>query len=483
MFIYHTSPATKIRKRSARTTNSAHTDEVFEKISSASIPANPAALLRLQQLIKGDSAHLDRTAIIREIISDPGLGLFYLSHIRSAIGLTVLPENPLLPLQTMSGTELQGLFRVKVSDISKHRLSEAGPPQLLRHQHTFIANKAATNLARQYAIDEGKTFSLVQMSQSALNLIAWSYPVQFHKALYNKRRFKASLEESISSLVGVSTEKIMDKLARKIGLPANLILDLKGPKESDLPDIYSPSAFSLAQIGDLLAQANDREHYPEALEQWERIEQQISEKGFESPSEEIRSEIQSFTKELGAKTALPYQMGLFPVSDKYLKTDLVPDSSHLLNPYLRKVPEKMRMVLEDSYKHIKKDALSSQSLQILVEKLIPELDLISGCLYLLKKDDLTLQPCLNFGRTKKPRSEIALYSANPIAQSVFSSIPQKLDLPSGEVMICGSLPECNKQAVLIMDFSSASYLNLGGNTFNIFNAFALALVDAMGQRE
>lgn len=477
-----------MRKRTLGNTNSARTDEVFDKISLASIPANPNALARIKSLIESDipESPEHRNEIIREVIGDPGLGYFYLTHLRSALNLDIIPESPLTPILTMSTSELKRFFDVKASEISKHRLSDAGPPQILRHQHSFIASRAAANLAHQFSLDQGKAFSLVQMNQSAMNLLAWSYPTQFHKALFNKRRFKAPIEESLSSLVGVRAENITNKLAKKIGMPTSLLLDLQMTQRAGAIDLTnlpsSPTALSVARLGDLLAKANDQEHYPEALSQWLRVEKQLEERGLVSPKTEIQDNIKSFINEIGGQSSLPYSMALFQTQEpkKSEITTKFADPS-ILNPFFRKVPEKLKPIFEAAYEEIETGYLSAKALQILVEDLAPAIKVKSGCLYLMKGDKLTLQPTLNFGSIKRARDNISVHANSPVAQSIFSGVPHQFD-SSGDITICGSLQNCQKQAVLTLEFDRSSYKDLGDKSFAIFSALCASLVDAMGQK-
>lgn len=484
MFLYQPPQPSRTRKRNQGNTNTARTDEVFEQILSAALPANPKALNRVRELVQSSP---DRGALAKELISDAGLALYFLTHARAVLNLDHLPEDPLSSLESMSDLQLRHLFDVSPSQISKHRISEAGPPQLLRLQHTFIASNSAASLSRQFFLSEGKAFSLVQLQQSALNLMAWSYPSQFHKALFNQRRFKASLHESLSSLVGVRPENLVNKLARKIGLPTSLMLDLQLAQRTSETELTvvptTPSPITLAGLGDLLARANDVEHYPDALAQWSKIETQLEDRGIANPKDELHESIKSFVAELGAQNSLPYQAGLFPTQER-----TKPDSSQIQtelvrhNQYLRKVPESLRPLFERVYSLVQPNQLSVEALQILIEGLVPVLGVASGCLYLAKGEKLELNPTLNFGKIKRDRPSFHLHSSHPVPQSLFSTLPQQFDSGSGLFSVCGALPECHKQCVLLLDFEPAVYERLGDQFFSIFHAFSLTLVDVLGQR-
>lgn len=491
MFLYQSS-STKVQKRAHGTTNSGRTDEVFAQISSASIPPNPKALARvgalLQELEEGRESA--RNEIKDVIVSDPGLGLYYLSNIRGILSSATLPEDPLSPIYSLSHLELKQLLNVPASIISKHRINEAAAPQLLRLQHTLIASSCAANLSKQLSIEEGKAFSLVNVSQSALNLLAFSYPTQFHKALFNKRRYRASLEESLRSLVGVKADNLVNKLARKVGLPTSLLLDLQlsqrgGPFDfSNLPE--EPSVLSIARIGDLLAKANDSEHYPEALAQWEKVEKQLEDRGFDNPKDEILANIKDFMTDIGSPSGLPYQSSLFPLqrkTEKELDSATRPPSESNLS--IKKLPERLKPVFEKIYSNLASNPkeVSVQALRICIEELFPTLGVYSGCLYIAKGSNLTLNPSLHFGKVRVDRKILELHANNPISQSIFSNLPQQFDSGMGRIAICGALADCQKQAVLFMEFEPKEYSALADKTFTIFHAIAATLVDVMGQRD
>ncbi len=478
MFLYEPPDPPKVKRRSAGSANQSRVEEVFDELWKDSLPPNPQALSRAQQLVR--QSKVNHKELAKEIIADPGLGLHYLKKVRALGESDIMPADPLELLPSLSQEQLLEIFDKPAEAISKHDMKKATPAQLLRMQHSYISAKASANLSRQMSVPEGQSFTLSQLAQITLNLLAWNYPSQFQRALLYKRRYRTDISETLNSLIGVDPKALNTKLIKTLGLPIRFIEDLKTLQNTKNVGLQNPSEpIALVQAGELLARANDVEHFPEALNQWSEVEDQIDRLGLESPRIEIEHEIKNFMSELGVENNLPFKSALFPLKEAVIQAKQLSSDS---NPFIRKLPQSLQDDFRSIYQIIHKDTFSAAGLKFLAEKVAGSTGVHSGYLYLLKPDNQTLSVTLNFGQYKKKHRDLQITSNDPVAQSIFSAMPLTIELDDKLVLVCCSLQNCKKQAVLALEWDVSRYASIATYATPLLQAFAFTLVDVMGQR-
>jgi hypothetical protein len=476
VFIYQAPEPPRLKRRAVGSSNASHNDLIFDEIWQACLPPNPKSLERINEIIS--KPKIDFAALKYELISDPGLALYYLKRISHLSESNILPIDPLDYIKTISLNELDKLFNISPQQISSHKLSSSSSGQLLRLQHSFIATKAAANISRQLNVPAGISFALSHVSQAAINLLAFKYPSQFQRALLNKRRYRTPIEETLSTLTGINLNTINLKILKLLGLPIQLQKEIELSQKNKIFDpTFNSNPITLVGMGDLLARANDIEHFPEALTQWHQIEERMEKLGLESPRNEIEKEMRSFMNELGVNS-LPYKSSLFNFEAVEEHSNVTKVS---VNKYVVKLPESLNQDFLQVYRHIKKHEFSQTALKNYVEKLAPKLKIESGCLYLLRSDNSVLSAALNFGRIKRKRTNLQIESADPIAQSLFASSPFIQDQGDGIVLSCCALQKSNKQGVILLEFIQTEFEAIATFAPNLIQALTQTLVDIIGQ--
>ncbi|RMG44363.1 MAG: hypothetical protein D6719_02050, partial [Candidatus Dadabacteria bacterium] len=136
------------------------------------------------------------------------------------------------------------------------------------------------------------------------------------------------------------------------------------------------------------------------------------------------------------------------------------------------------------YANIKEAEVSVNAIKDLVEKTVPAAGFMRGCLYLRKKEGLTLVPLLRFGDVALERYKTLHYSgSDPVSDSLFSSVPIKWrgNGITGEMatIVAGGFDDGERTGVLYLELDPAFEERSDYDAITHFNAIKKAVVDCL----
>src|SRR5262249_37415849 len=150
--------------------------------------------------------------------------------------------------------------------------------QALRFRESLLSASAAEILASKNAIDPEDGFSCGLLRQLGLTLIAWNYPRVYNRAMECITP-NEGLDFQLQKVLGFSPSLLGLTFAQRWNLSDEILVALGDRKKrfsvsaserSDSGAQHVGEMLSkICEVSEALARANDPEHYPTALRDWE----------------------------------------------------------------------------------------------------------------------------------------------------------------------------------------------------------------------
>lgn len=468
-------------RRTYRSGSPRQLESVTEHVLKGGLPVEPQFLSSVRSRVLAGEFNQDRTTLVREVKSDPGLYAHTARSLHSLIETSdgILPERELL---RVPADTLRRVYDVSEAEVSTHKTREMSRAQALRLQSSIIASRTAEVLAPRAGLDADLGYSASFIRQLGLNYMAWNYPVQYARALEAQKHGRAQLDGELTRLIGISPLDLARRIAAEWHLHESVRAELSTSASSDSSNA-STTALSLhevCELADLFARANDSEHFPEAKRAWAAQEPKITARFGDvrqAVAEKVSTTVARYHHpKVVAPTLLSQQ-----TSSSYDASDFA--SQH--NAYLRRCPPEIRQNFTRVYESIEEsEGVSVEALRILVDEVIPAIGFLRGCVYLLDEIKRAINPALRIGDL--PKSEYQSFKThqnNLVTTSLDSTVPiLQRGLTAGgkdALRVCGSLGSEKRPGVLYLELNERFFESTSHDPLLYFHAVRKALRDCL----
>jgi len=418
--------------------------EAVKYVSRTWFPVN-TDVLKLVQGKLADGVYTDRKqTLIDDLKTDFSLLTFCLRKLETVVATEQSSENPIDTLRELEIDQLKAVLSTSDAEISSHRFDDMRDVQALRMRHSLISCGTAEILARNNNNDPDFAFSCALLRQLGFMLVAWNYPGSFQKALASVLATGNDIESELAKIVGFEPAQ----LGYEVTLHWNTSPDLKsalGWNGQAAPNGSATFPETIAatearrkaetigrycQLGETFAQVNNQHHYPQAIQKWRQVEKEIKtllgDNGIATVSEHVRSLCRSFVS----------------VSAEIFGAEISPDVTvkkannafvaRLLdeNTYVKRCPAPIQTEFKEVYERLSQGEVSSEGVNLLVSRLIPNAGFVRGCIFLVDASKAQLVPRVRIGDSKGRQYKAVSCSAsgehsNPISEAYHCATPLK----------------------------------------------------------
>ncbi|RIL05833.1 MAG: hypothetical protein DCC75_11380, partial [Proteobacteria bacterium] len=245
------------------------------------------------------------------------------------------------------------------------------------------------------------------------------------------------------------------------------------------------------EIGEALARANDPEHYPTALKEYEgavaQISQHIGPRGLSLIQASIAKNIRAYEGIPG--NLLRAEL----ISEEALRTSFSDYGERLFeqNLFAKRCPEPVQEVLKKAYAQITGGQVSTTAINIFATEVIPALGFHCGCVYLVDKNKNAVVPMLRLGDTDLNRFRPINISdsagnPHPISEALTFTTPiiqENVFVNSDQVThITGTFGNDTKTGVLYLEMSPSLSKRDRAEPLQLFKAAKQCLNDCLNLR-
>ncbi|HQH29027.1 MAG TPA: HDOD domain-containing protein, partial [Oligoflexia bacterium] len=282
-------------------------ERALEHVSQGWLPAQRSVLERIQHQLEAGDYNNDRPKLLRDLKEDFSLYLYCLKELSVMLNQHAqapeqnwrLTENGAPPKQTpveiLHNSELDAIRRVlgkSAADISQHVFDEMNDFQALRLRESMLSASTAEILAESVQVDSEVAFSCGLLRQLGLALISWNYPRVYARAMETLTA-ETTLDALLKRALGFSPSLLGLAFARRWNLSDDVLIALGdrkaqiaarkpfGPEQekdklNNTPDSVGATLAKICEVGEALARANDPQHYPTALADWQTAQEVIA---------------------------------------------------------------------------------------------------------------------------------------------------------------------------------------------------------------
>ncbi len=383
------------------------------------------------------------------------------------------------------------------SEISTHSIAGMNELQALRFRESLLSASAAEVLASKNDIDPEVGFSRGPLRQLGLTLIAWNYPRVYSRAMESITS-NEGLDFRLQKVLGFSPSLLGLTFAQRWNLSDEILLALGDKKKrfTSKPSERADSASQqvgevlskICEVSEALARANDPEHYPTALQDWEDAEEaiaaQLGPEGIQNIFNRAKKhckdylrtspELQDFTETTVIKERI--------VDSRYATTKIEK------NVHLKACPPAVKELITKLYFQLKPNKILKKNIRTLVFDIIPACGFKKGCIFMLEPASRMLGPSIKFGELSPERTRaIKLSSALSHFDLVSSAFSLKSPLREEGVgadgrrttMVACSLGNAAPMGVLYLETSEDFATNFGPDPMPVFRALRQALSDCL----
>jgi hypothetical protein len=474
---------------STRSIVSRRLEQAIEYVERGWFPASPQALEKIHKRAESGSYNNDFELLLSDIKGDFALFTYLLKGIRSEYPKDKTILEPVAVLRSLEISKIVNLISVPVDVISSHSFHEMEKTQAARLKN-LIVGCTATELMAEKVLGNAnldQVFTLSVIRQLGLNLISWNYPSIYGRALQS---VKEGAEDEFDEVLVTNLGFRPIELASALTLPAHAIafyaedLGLKIPPQGQADD---PSITrKLCEIGEAFASINDTEHYP-------------------TSTVEARGKVAEIQTLLGAnaepliydkiKKVYKDYLTLAPQISQLILPSKVPESDKpnpygkalfSRNPYVSKLPNDLKIKIEQVYHTIRKGQISTDGIQLLATDILPQVGFHRGCIYLVEQKELTLTPRLRIGTDQVSRYRaLSCFDTggNPVVDAFSCSYPVKetdiVFLGDRVSLLAGALGVSERAGVLYLEMTPALKSGVKYDALAVFKAFRHCLNDCL----
>lgn len=473
--------------------------EAVKYVSRTWFPVNSKVLQQVQAKL-ADGVYTDqKQTLIDDLKTDFSLLTFCLRKLETVVPTENASANPINTLRQLEIDQLKAILAPTDSEISSHRFDDMRDVQALRLRHSLISCGTAELIARNTNSDPDFAFSCALLRQLGFMLVAWNYPGSFQKALASVLATGNDIESELAKIVGF--EPAM--LGFEVTLHWNTCPELRSALgwRTVTPAPKAPQSFPetvaatelrkkaeavgrYCELGETFARVNNQHHYPQAVQQWKQVEKELrallGENAVSTVSEHVRELCRSFVS----------------VSSEIFGAEISPDLTvkkantafvaKLMdeNSYVKRCPAPIQTEFKEVYERISQGEVSTEGVNLLVSRLIPNAGFVRGCIFLVDNSKAQLVPRVRIGDSTGRQYKAVSCSAsgehsNPISEAFHCATPLKQErafLHNDVVShVSGKFGNSEKGGVLYLEMSERLLLQENHTAVVYFKAIRQCL--------
>jgi len=480
-------------------------ERAFRHVSSGWLPVQQDVLDKVRKQLDEGRYDSNRNSLTDDLKEDFALYMYCLRE------LSVLAEaesvrqaggrknesRKLTPKEIFQKADLdsiKGILHRPDSEISAHSLSEMNELQALRFRESLLSATAAEVLASKNDIDPEDGFSCGLLRQLGLTLIAWNYPRVYTRAMESITS-NEGLDFQLQKVLGFSPSLLGLTFAQRWNLSDEILVALGDRKrkaaaaDSDAGAKKVGEMLSkICEVSEALARANDPEHYPTALNDWEEAEEaiasQLGPNGLQTIFDKakdhckqylrIAPELQDFTESTAIKERI--------VDSRYAVSKLEK------NVHLKSCPPAVKEKIAKLYYQLKPNKILKKNIRTLVFEIMPAAGFKRGCIFMVEPASRMLAPSIKIGDIAADRARpIKLSSALSHFDLVSSAFSLKSPLREEGTgldgrritMIACSVGQAAPMGVLYLETAEDFVNEIGPDPMPIFRALRQTLADCL----
>lgn len=472
--------------------NSRRVQRAIEYVEDRWFPVNQKLLDSVRKGFREGRYDLDIDFLVDDLKGDLSLFAYCIRELASfhrqenADGINL--RNPIELIRWGGVRRLQGILAKDALQISTHRIDSINNFQRDRLSETLISASAVELLGEDTSVGSDLGFSSSVIRNLGLLLISWNYPTIYSQALQSITKTK-SLDRLLSEALGFSPLLLATSLIKRWGLPGWWVGEDMNDSMPPDPDTHSVLCVleKLHNIGEALARANNPSTYPDASEDWaaarKGIMDALGQQGLGRIQEAVQIRCEYY------RQALPQVFSQEIELDAERKIHLLAQNQvHERNPYVRRCSLEIRTKLENVYRMINTDAISSEPIRVLTKQVLPYCG-FSGCIvYVYDPGLLSLVPRMQTGRLELRKAVPVPYSPEA-GTSDFISLAFECKTPLVETQLASENQEIvymalclgreQKAGVLYLEIPGTVASQLNTDVLTIFRAVAQTLMDCL----
>ena len=496
----------------AVTTSEESLDRALRHVSEGWLPPQHSVLERIKQRFTDHEYERDRSQLVLDLKEDFSLYTYCLRELTAAQAnqpwavqqyqqAPLLKQNPVEMMESAELSTLQNILNKSEKDISRHSYAEINKLQALRFRETMISASTAEVLAESVHVDPEFGFACGMLRQLGLSLIAWNYPHVYSRAVETLTR-ENSLDFALKKVLGFSPSMLGVAFARKWNLCDDVLIAL-----GDRKAIVTKSAFlsektkqdlvaenvgatlaKICEVGEALARANDPEHYPTALTDWDTANQIIAQQLGPQGIEVIYSRTQRYLRHYSEQT---------PELSEFVDIDAAKEqigdsqfTSGLLekNQFIRNLPSAVREDLRTLYGKFRPNKILKNNVRELMLEIAPKAGFVKGCFFMYDPEKRVLAPAIKFGefpperlRPVRVSSVLAQFDLVASAFSLKSPMREEIANQNGEptTILVGAVGHSTKIGVLYVEADKDFAAAAGPDPMPIYRAIRQTLHDCL----
>lgn len=420
--------------------------EAVKYVSRTWFPVNSKVLEQVQSKLAAGVYTEQKQALIDDLKSDFSLLTFCLRKLETVVATEHTSANPIDTLRELEIDQLKAILSQTDSEISSHRFDDMRDVQALRMRHSLISCGTAELIARNTNNDPDFAFSCALLRQLGFMLVAWNYPGSFQKALASVLATGNDIESELAKIVGFEPAL----LGYEVTLHWNTCPELRsalgwksfsyGPPKNgaSFPDTLAANELKrkaetigrYCELGETFARVNNQQHYPQAVQQWKQVEKELKallgENAVATVSEHVHGLCKNFVS----------------VSNEIFGAEISPDVTvkkansafvaRLMdeNTYVKRCPVPIQTEFKEVYERISQGEVSTEGVNLLVSRLIPNAGFVRGCIFLVDSNKAQLVPRVRIGDSTGRQYKAVSCSAsgehsNPISEAFHCATPLK----------------------------------------------------------
>lgn len=408
------------------------TEEAVQHVLRGWFPVSRQVLDRIKlRAAEGDYSKHPR-ALFEDLKQDQALFTLCLRQLEILVPEDLRGESPAQILSSLEQEKLTRLLAIPDSALSTHSIDPNSKPHSMRIRHSVISASTVEALAEGAHIDTGKAFLCASVRQLGLNLVAWNYPRIFAKALATVSKGTDTLEEALFKVLGYSPLQLGIRAAVGWSEAPEIALALGAETEADASTVgSSPSAVVIkrfCEVGELVAQANDPEHFPSAAARWSSVVRELTDQLGPNALELVQAKIEANGEAYFAASNGAFKADL--TGERNVKVALTQLGTRLLeqNTYATKCPATLQEKFRSVYQAVIPGQASPTAVKFLVDEVIPALGFMRGCVYLVDHRKAQAVPMLRIGDVALDRFKALNCSqsgaqAHPVIEALSYSAP------------------------------------------------------------
>ncbi len=476
-------------------TNSRRVQRAVEYVEDRWFPVNQKLLDSVRKGFREGRYDLDIDFLVDDLKGDLSLFAYCIKELaafhRQESPAEINFTNPIELIRWGGVKRIQGILAKEALEISTHRIDGISNAQRDRLSEALISASAVEILGEDTSVGSDLGFSSSVLRNLGLLLISWNYPTIYCQALQNIPE-SSTLDRLLSEALGFSPLLLAVSLVKRWGLPEWWL----GEDMEDSPPV-DPETHTvlcvlekLHNIGEALARANNPATYPAASEDWavarKGIMDALGQQGLGRIQEAVQIRCEYYRQAL--PQVFPQEIEL----DAERKIHLLAQAQvHERNPYVRRCNMEIRTKLENIYRMINTEAISSEPIRILTKQVLPYCG-FSGCIvYVYDPGLMSLVPRMQTGRLELRKSVPVPYSPDA-GRADFISLAFECKTPLMETQLAGENQEIiymaiclgreQKAGVLYLEIPGTVASQLNIDVLTIFHAVARTLMDCLHLR-